>query len=295
MSKVIVFGEALFDVIEGNEYLGGAPFNLTCHLKKIGVDVIFVSAVGKDKRGEKIIEAMKKFNLSRDFISIVEDYPTGIVNVKLIKGHPDFEIVYPSAWDFIDLEEEKIRKLYNEEVEMFCFGSLALRSEKTKNTFLRLDSILKNCKKFCDINFRKPFYNKEIVETLLKTTDILKLNENELKETSEMFKIKGSYEEMMKGLIEKFNIEIICVTLGENGAMMLWMDKFYREEKIKVKVVDTVGAGDAFSAGFINGYINGLSPEEILKMANKLGAFVASKRGAIPEYNFEDIIKSEFF
>ncbi|HOK57204.1 MAG TPA: carbohydrate kinase [bacterium] len=291
MGKVLVFGEVLFDLIEGNEYLGGAPFNLACHLKKIGMDVIFISAVGKDERGEKILKAMEKFNLSSEFIKIIDDVPTGIVNVKLNKNQPEFEIVYPGAWDFIELEEEKIRKLQNKKIEMFCFGSLALRSDKTKNTFFRLNSVLKNCKKFCDINFRKPFYNKELVENLLKISDILKLNENELKETGEMFGIKGSYEEIMSKLSEKFNIEVICTTLGENGAIMFWDYKFFKEEGIKVEVVDTVGAGDAFSAGFIKGYIEKLAPEEILKIANKLGAFVTSKRGAIPDYEYKELIK----
>jgi fructokinase len=99
-----------------------------------------------------------------------------------------------------------------------------------------------------------------------------------------MFGLKGTCEEIMFQIRERFNIEIVCTTLGENGAMMLWNDKFYREEGIKVEVVDTVGAGDAFSAGFIKGYIENLNPKEILKIANKLGAFVASKRGAIPDY-----------
>jgi fructokinase len=284
MGKVLVFGEVLFDVIEGNEYLGGAPFNLACHLRKNKVDVLFVTSIGKDKRGERILEAMKKYGLSEEFVKIIEDKPTGIVNVKFDKNQPEFEIVYPCAWDFIELEEEKIKKLIEEEIEMLCFGSLALRSQVTKNTFLKLISVFGNCKKFCDINFRKPFYNKNLVEYLLNITDILKLNERELDEIGKMFGLKGTCEEIIFQIRERFNIEIVCTTLGENGAMMLWNDKFYREEGIKVEVVDTVGAGDAFSAGFIKGYIENLNPKEILKIANKLGAFVASKRGAIPDY-----------
>jgi len=284
MGKVLVFGEVLFDVIEGNEYLGGAPFNLASHLRKNGIDVLFVSSIGKDKRGERILEAMRKYGLLEEFVDIVEDKPTGIVNVRFNNNQPEFEIVYPSAWDFIELEEEKIKKLMEEKIEIFCFGSLALRNQITRNTFLKLISVLEKCKKFCDINFRKPFYNKSLVEYLLKITDILKLNENELKEIGGMFDLKGSCKDIMVQISEKLNIEIVCTTLGENGAVMLWKEKFYKEEGIKVDVVDTVGAGDAFSAGFIKGYIEGLDPKDILKIANQLGALVASKRGAIPDY-----------
>ncbi|MCS7180510.1 MAG: carbohydrate kinase [bacterium] len=293
MGKVCVFGEVLFDIIENKEYLGGAPFNLSCHLKIIGVDVIFISAIGKDKRGEKILKALDKFKISKEFLNIIEDKKTGIVNVLLKNGNPSFEIVYPAAWDFITLSSEKINKLKKENIEIFCFGSLALREKISRNTFLKILNVFDKTKKFCDINLRKPFYNKKIIEFLLKITDILKLNDKELIEIGKMFGIKGDYEGIMRTLMEKFDIEIICTTLGENGAIMLWNGNFYKEKGISVEVVDTVGAGDAFSAGFIKGYIEKLKQEEILKNANKLGAFVCSKRGAIPDYKFEDILTEE--
>ncbi|MFN4227181.1 MAG: carbohydrate kinase family protein [Candidatus Ratteibacteria bacterium] len=287
MRKACIFGEVLFDIIEGKEYLGGAPFNLSCHLKKLGIDVIFISSIGNDERGKKILEVMEKFNLTKDFLIINEDLPTGTVNVFLENGNPSFEIIYPSPWDFIMLNDEKIEKLKNEKIDIFCFGSLSLRNEVSRNTFFKLTSLFNKIKKFCDINLRKPFYNKEIIEKLLGITDILKLNNDELNEIGEMFNIRGNYEDIMRGLSERYNIEIICTTLGEKGAIMLWKDKFYREEGIKVKVIDTVGAGDAFSAGFIKGYIKNLDPKKILEIANKLGAFVASKRGAIPQSEYE--------
>ncbi|MCM8785236.1 MAG: carbohydrate kinase [Candidatus Omnitrophica bacterium] len=287
MGKVLVFGEVLFDIIKGKEYLGGAPFNLSCHLKKMGIDVIFISSIGNDERGKKILETMDRFSLTKDFVIINENISTGIVNVYLKNGIPSFEIVYPSPWDFITLNDEKMEKLKNEKIDIFCFGSLSLRNEVSRNTFFKLFSIFNKIKKFCDINLRKPFYTKKLIEKLLENSDILKLNYDELNEIGKMFNIRGDYEKIMKNLSEKFNIEIICTTLGENGAVMLWKSKFYKEEGIKVKVIDTVGAGDAFSAGFIKGYIENFNPEKTIEIANKLGAFVASKRGAIPECEYK--------
>ncbi|MCD6407912.1 carbohydrate kinase [bacterium] len=279
--KVAVFGEVLWDIIEGKEYIGGAPFNLACHLKKLGVDVIFISAVGNDERGKKVFEVMEKYGIGKEFRK-VEGIPTGVVDVEIKEEGPSYTIRYPSAWDYIKLSPDKIEKLREEKVKIFCFGTLALRSEVSYKTFLSLLSFLNDCEKFCDINLRKPFYTEDKIKICLQHTDILKLNEEELMILKKIFNFHGRREEIMRRISEKFNIKMVCTTLGENGAVLLKNGAIFSVPGIKVDVVDTVGAGDAFSAGFIKAYLDGFGGKEILNFANKLGAFVASKRSALP-------------
>jgi len=279
--KVLVFGEILFDIIDGKEYIGGAPFNFAYYLKTLGIDVIFVSAVGNDKRGKKVIELSKKIGIDTSFINIV-DVPTGIVDVYIEDGKPSFNIKYPAAWDYIKISSENSERIQEENPEYFYFGSLSLRSECSYNTFNILSSMMNNTVKFCDINLRKPFYNREILSLLLKKTDILKLNNEEIEKISAILKIKGNIETKMAKIGEMFEIRYICITMGEKGAYFLSNRKFYFSPAKKIKVVDTVGAGDAFAAGLVKGFMDNLSPEKILSLANHLGGKAASTRGAIP-------------
>jgi len=281
--KVLVFGEILFDIIEGKEHIGGAPFNFAYYLKTLGIDVIFVSAIGNDKRGEKAIELAKKIGIDTSFINIV-DIPTGIVDVYIEDGKPSFNIRYPAAWDYIKVSSEMVERIKEENPEYFYFGSLSLRSECSFDTFNLLLSVLKKTVKFCDINLRKPFYNKEILSFLLKKADILKLNDEEIEEMSEILKIKGDMETKMVKIGEIYGIRYIYTTMGEKGAYLLSDRKFYFAPAKKIKVVDTVGAGDAFAAGLVKGFMDNLSPEEILSLANHLGGKAASTRGAIPSF-----------
>lgn len=279
--KVCVFGEVLFDIIEGKEYIGGAPFNFSYYLKSLGIEVIFISAVGKDSRGKKVLDIARKIGIDTSFINVI-DTPTGTVHVNVENGQPTYNIVYPSAWDYIELSSEMYEKLVKERPEYFYFGSLALRSEHSLKTFNMLTGFLKDSVKFCDINLRKPFYSRVILEKILNFADILKLNQEELQEISNIFKITGDFRTKMKTISTRFKIPIVCTTLGENGAECFWKGEFYSEKGKKVKVVDTVGAGDAFAAGFVKGIIDGLTPQQVLSLSNKLGAEAVSTRGAIP-------------
>jgi len=281
--KVLVLGEILFDIIEGKEHIGGAPFNFAYYLKTIGIDVIFISAVGNDKRGEKAIELAKKIGIDTSFINIV-DIPTGIVDVYIEEGKVSFNIRYPAAWDYIKISSEMVERIKKENPEYFYFGSLSLRSECSFDTFNLLSSMLKDIVKFCDINLRKPFYNREILSLLLKKADILKLNDEEIEEISAILNIKGDMETKMLKICENFGIRYICTTMGEKGAYLLSDKKFYFSPAEKVEVADTVGAGDAFAAGLLKGIMENLSPQEILSLANHLGGKATSTRGAIPSF-----------
>jgi len=280
-NKVVVFGEILFDIIDKKEYIGGAPFNFSYYLKNLGVDVIFISAVGNDERGKRALKIAEKIGLNTSFIDIV-DFPTGIVNVRIKNGKVSFDIMYPCAWDYIKISPDKLKMINEQNPKFFYFGSLAMRSECSFNTFNILYSTLKDKINFCDINLRKPFYNKEIIKNILTLTDILKLNEEEVDEISEIFGFKGDIKSKILQINKNFKIPIICTTMGEKGAIGFLEGKFYFSKGEKVKVIDTVGAGDAFAAGFLKGLMEKFPYEKVLSFANKLGAKASSTKGAIP-------------
>lgn len=283
MNKVVVFGEVLFDIIEGKEYIGGAPFNFSYYLKSLGVEVIFISAVGNDERGRKVIKIAERIGLDTSFINVI-DVPTGVVDVYLENGQPSFNIRYPSAWDYIKLTSEMYEKIKESGSRYMYFGSLSLRSECSLSTFRLILSVLGETGKFCDINLRKPFYNRDILKEILEVTEILKLNEEEINEISGIFKIDGDMKLKMIRMSDKFNIPVICTTMGEKGAILFFNNNFYSAEAEKVEVVDTVGAGDAFAAGLIKGFMDNLPSAEVLSLANHLGGKAASTKGAIPYY-----------
>ena len=310
--KALTFGEALFDIINGSAHLGGAPSNLAAHLAKIGEKTgirsgikseakpAVISAVGKDELGNKLLNEAGKLGIDSSYISIDEKRPTGTVTVELKEeGIPHFTIHKNVAWDAIKVDAEKTDSLAAEEWDVFCFGTLAQRSEANRNTLQRLFSVLRAKHFFYDVNLRPGFYEKEWIETSLAVADIVKMN------SEEAFIISGllfntpticTCEDFCRLLVEKYPcISIICITKGAGGVAVYHNgnnEGAYEEIKTtSIEVADTVGAGDAFSAGFLYSYFSGCSFFEAASFACALGTYVASKPGAVPEYSDEIIEK----
>ena len=287
MIKVLAFGELLWDIIGGKAYIGGAPFNLASHLAKMGVHSTYISTVGKDSLGEKALKIAEKYGLDPSYIAIHPHLPTGKVDVYLNhKGHPKYTIHKDTAWDQIILKEGCRDLLFRENWAAFCFGTLAQRTESNRKVLQGLFSNL-NCEYiFYDVNLRKNFYQKEWIERSLYFSNILKLNEEEVTTLSELLLGKVvSKEEFCHAISSEYSLKIICITLGENGSILYDGKDFFRVPGVKVKVVDTVGAGDSFSAAFLFSLLSGLTPRESGLFANQMGAFVASQSGAVPEYS----------
>ncbi|AKB32331.1 Fructokinase [Methanosarcina siciliae HI350] len=288
--KALTFGEALFDIIKGTAHLGGAPLNLAAHLAKLGAKPAVLTAVGKDELGKILLSRAEEMGVDTSYILIDEKRPTGTVTVELqAEGIPIFTINEGVAWDAIAPDEKEFEALTAEEWDVFCFGTLSQRSEENRKTLKRLLPEIKAKHFFYDVNLRAGFYRKEWILSSLEHCTILKMNEEEAAQISGMlFGTTYTCRTLCRLLTDKYpKISVICITKGSEGAAV-YKDGVYEEiETTPVEVADTVGAGDAFSAGFLYTFLSGYGVSKAASVAIMLGTYVASKPGSVPEYSEE--------
>lgn len=282
--KVVIFGEMLWDCLPSGPVAGGAPMNVALNLHQLGLNSRLISAIGNDTDGQNLLEFLNSFEIPTDLIQINFEYETSRVLVD--NSDPEnikYTIVSPVAWDFIQWNEEMDQAV--EDADAFVFGSLGVRNTESLKTLLHLlrHSVLR----VFDANLRPPFYDFEVIETLLGYADVLKINEDELVIFADYFKTEPTVESLCAHLDQHFPMEIICVTRGSKGALIYQKGVITEHPGYKVKVEDSIGAGDAFLSGFVKTYLDDKSPEEILDFACKLGAFVATQKGGTPRYSAE--------
>lgn len=287
--NAVSFGEVLFDVFGKEKKIGGAPLNLALRTASFGFPVAMISAVGNDEDGQVICDYIKENQLDTSGMITTEDYDTGIVQVTLNeRGSATYEIKFPSAWDFIETNEN-IRSIVKN-ADVFFYGSLVCRNEVSKNTLISLLDSNPDMFKVFDVNLRKPFYNIELLEQLMNKADFIKFNDEEILEiASSLGFTSDNLEENIRFISERTNTNSICVTLGKHGSLLLWEDKMYRHGGYPVKVADTVGAGDSFLAGLITKLLSDKNPDAALDFASAIGALVASYSGANPKLRTEEI------
>jgi len=282
-NKVITIGEILWDVFPEGKKAGGSSMNVALNLHKQGIESNFISAVGDDDNGRELQQFLTASHFPTTFIQVNTEFPTSTVVVQLDENHQaTYTIKQPVAWDDIKLNPENIEAVAQSDALVYC--SLTCREEGSRKTIFKL---LEQAKlKIFDINLRAPFYGKDLIDTLLKHANILKINEDEIVWVKDTFALTGNTDEqLLKQLAVQYNIDIILLTLGDKGACVLKDGKLYQHNGYKVQVADTVGAGDAFLATFIACHLQGYPVETTLDNACKVGAFVASQPGANPEYN----------
>ena len=286
--KILCFGELLWDRLPSGSKPGGAPMNVALHLKRLGQSPWFASRVGNDEPGRELIAFLKNNGLKTGLVQRGKTLPTSEVQVKIDdKGIPAYKICEPVAWDNIAWTQKLEERSRN--AGAIIFGTLAARNEITKSTLLNL----LNTKAFriLDINLRPPYDKQETVEILLSRCDFLKMNQDELRLVSSWLDTERfNTEDQISALANHFGLSGICVTCGEEGAILFTGNQFYRHPGYKVKVADTVGAGDAFLAALVHSFQLKKSPEESLAWACAAGALVASKEGATPSYEVADIV-----
>jgi len=283
--SVIAIGEILWDVFPEGKKAGGSSMNVALNLHKQNINSHFISAIGNDSNGRELIDFLRSKGYPTNLIQTQPTLPTSTVEVKLDEQHQaTYTIVEPVAWDAITLTDELIEAVKEADALVYC--SLTFRNEESKNTILTL---LKHAKlKIFDINLRPPFYNIETLKTLLAEANVLKVNEHELVYLKNELILTGNTDEqLLKQISQRFNIDMICLTVGEKGAYVLHNGRLYHHKGYPVKVADTVGAGDSFLATFISSYLNGYPIDTVLDRACKVGAFVASQHGANPDYGNE--------
>ncbi|MEN8125179.1 MAG: carbohydrate kinase [Bacteroidota bacterium] len=288
MPKVTCFGEVLWDVFPKHKKIGGAPLNVALRLNSLGINTHIISRIGNDDNGHKLLQYINENGLNSNEIQIDDHYRTGIVNVSLNeKGSASYTIEFPAAWDKIELTKENIEIVRSSDA--LIYGSLACRDRISKETLFEL--LQKAKYKVFDVNLRPPHYTMELLMSLLKKSDFIKCNDEELDELCNHFKFESNaVEKQILFLSKKTNTNHICVTRGEDGAILLYNDKLFYNKGYPVKVIDTVGAGDSFLATLISELLNKKLPEEALKFACVVGALVASKEGANPKLKQSEVL-----
>ncbi|MBP9601202.1 MAG: carbohydrate kinase [Lutibacter sp.] len=287
--KAVCFGEILFDVFPKHKKIGGAPLNVASRLKSFGIDVSMISAVGNDNNGDELLEYFKNLDIDTSSIQIKENYPTGVVNVRLNeKGNASYDITYPSAWDKIRLAIDDT--ILVKDADFFLYGSLASRDESTKKTLLQLLEVAKY--KIFDVNLRLPNYTEKTLIELMNEADFIKFNDEELYEVSRYLGSNfNSLEQNIEFISEKTNTKSICVTLGSHGAVLFYEGKYYHNCGYYVDVVDTVGSGDSFLATLIYKIFAEKDPKKAINYACAVGALVAQNEGANPILSEDLILK----
>lgn len=284
---MVCFGEVLWDVFPTHDKIGGAPLNVAIRLKSLDNNVSIISRVGADEKGNKILDLFKKNGVSIEGVQIDQQYKTGKVKVMLNeKGSASYDIMYPRAWDKIELTEAA--KSITKQSDMFIFGSLATRDNISRNTLFELLKLARY--KIFDVNLRPPYYAMDVLERLMNQADFIKFNDDEIFEIAdELNSNQNSLEETILFIAKETNTKTICVTKGGNGAILYYNDAFYYNSGYKIQVVDTVGAGDSFLASTVNQLLKDVHPQEALNFACAVGAIVASSEGANPIINKEVI------
>ncbi len=288
--KIVSIGEVLWDVIGSAEHLGGAPFNFAAHARKLGHEVLFVSAVGTDARGQRILERMAGLGLSTRFVTRVKDYPTGTVTVTLDgMGQPSYVIHRPAAYDFPQLSQTDLEAIFSPKPDWIYFGTLQQMSGESSQLTMRLLEAGRNVRRFYDINLRERSYEASIVRELMSHATVLKLNEQEVSQIQEMFgRTRGSLEDFCRSYAGEFGCESVCITRGAEGCALLMNGEYLEAAGYPVKIADAVGAGDAFAAALLHGMSSGWPPAQIADFANRVGALVASRPGAIPDWTIQE-------
>lgn len=286
--KIICYGEVLWDILPSGKTPGGAPMNVAFHLQQLGSSSRVISRVGNDTLGNELIQFLNKKGIDTKMIQLDTSLPTGTVNVKLDKdGTPAYKIVEDVAWDNIQISQEWFNKV--KETDAVIFGSLACRTAQSQLSLFKLLEVV--TLRIFDINLRPPFYSKTLLEKLLHQADIVKMNEEELEI---VVKWIGDFDDeikKIKAVKEKYHIDIILVTKGKAGVICMDNDTVFRHPIFPIVVADTVGSGDAFLAGFVHQFLQGKGTEECLELASAMGAFVATKSGATPILNIEELKK----
>ena len=280
---VVGLGEVLWDVLPDGKKLGGAPANFAYHAGQFGLDTLAVSALGKDALADETIAALDERGLK--YLLPRVDYPTGTVQVTLtVDGIPTYEIKENVAWDNIPYTPELAEIASN--CRAVCFGSLAQRNVTSWATIRQfLDNTPTDCLKVFDINLRQQFYTKDVIEESLKRCNILKINDEELVIIKRMY----GYDDLdMRGICEKiladYQLKMLVLTCGTNGSYVFAPGLTSFQETPKVKVADTVGAGDSFTGSFCAAILNGKSLEDAHRKAVAVSAFVCTQNGAMPKY-----------
>lgn len=288
--RIVSIGEVLWDVIGENEYLGGTAINFAAHATRLGHDVCFVSAVGKDERGRRVFERMADMGLNPQYVHEIPTHPTGLVTVELDSaGVPKFTLHHPAAYDAPELSDAEIADLLSPPPDWIYFGTLFQMSPQARRLTYRLLDARCGARLLYDINLRKDSYTASLVKELMGRGQVVKLNEEEALRVDEMFgRSSASRREFCLAYVQEYGWQSVCVTLGEKGCALLVNGEYVEAPGYPVRTQDTVGAGDAFAAAYVHGLSLNWPAADIADFANRVAALVASRPGGTPHWTIEE-------
>lgn len=281
---ILGIGELLWDVLPGGERLGGAPANFAVTAARLGNRAAILSRIGRDELGRKAVAALEELPVDTEFLQIDAKHETGRVTVVIENGQPSYTIHEPAAWDFLSLSDEWVALA--EEADAVCFGSLAQRNPVSRQTIQELVAETRSdCLRVFDVNLRAPYVSAEAVEESLELASVLKMNDQEVPQVMELLGLDAEADlraAACRFLREFPGLRLVAVTRGGHGGLLVAREESHEHPGIAVEVADTIGAGDAFTAGMTHALLRGASLAAVNEAANRCGSWVASQPGGMP-------------
>ena len=282
-------GELLWDLLPTGPRLGGAPFNAIAHLRRLGLTSRYITAVGSDELGRVARDEVRRLGVDDSLIQVV-DLPTGIVRVQVDSdGNPEYEIVSPAAYEAVEpIPDSEIATCGD--TDILIFGTLAQRFGGMKAVTRAIAQAAPAALRLYDVNLRDGCWSTSLVEDLLGLATLAKLNDTERGVLARDLDLPmDSIEQFARVAVDRFGLRGVCVTRGTDGASLLLDDVYLETRAVPVSVADTIGAGDAFSAGLAAGVAAGWSAADALALASRLAAIVVSREGAIPDWDLAEL------
>lgn len=298
MNNILVFGEILYDIYDDVAVIGGAPFNYSVQLSRLiskNDNLKFITALGKDDFSKEAFKFIENENIDSSLIQVLDNYETGKATVFMNENKiPDYIIHENVAWDNIEFNSD-IEKALKEKYDLFYFNILSCRSEKSYNTLKNIFKNIDSKYKVCDVTFRKNYYTKEKIKEALEFINILKINDDELAIIKSLFypNLQNDNEILLKNLNKDFNIDYIFLTLGKSGASSFYNNQYIFKPSNKIKVIDTVGAGDSFCAALSYAILKKLDIKKVLDFASAVSEEMIQVKGGTAKYNIK-AIKEKF-
>ncbi|AXC11007.1 Fructokinase [Acidisarcina polymorpha] len=289
--KIVVgLGELLWDLLPEGKQLGGAPANFSVMAARLGNRAVIASRLGEDPLGREAKKYLAALPADLELIQEDAKHPTGSVSVTLKEGQAEYVIHEPVAWDFLELTPPW--KELAASADAVCFGSLAQREPVSRRTIHGfLAATRRDCVRVFDVNLRKPFYTRGVLEDSLSRATILKLNDAEMPEVLKLLRLEGgdgvtldpaALRKGARALLGEFPIELVCITMGNKGSLLVTRESFDQHPGIPTPMADTIGAGDAFTAALTSYYLQGASLPVLNEAGNRWGSWIASQAGAMP-------------
>ena len=286
---ILGIGELLWDILPEGARLGGAPSNFTVMAGRLGNHAAILSRIGRDDLGRQAIDRLNPMPIDTSCLEVDLVHETGQVTVDFVEGQPHYTIHQPSAWDFLELSDEWVRVA--ERADAICFGSLAQRSRESRQTIQTLAAQTSAaCIRVFDVNLRPPFYSGEVIQESLELATVLKLSDEELPQVLNLLGLPADDEPEKERLrlgadrlLGEFpTLEMVAVTRGAQGSLLVRREEWSEHPGFPVKVVDRIGAGDAFTAALTHYMLRGADLATLNEAGNRWGSWVASQSGAMP-------------